>query len=517
MDMAMTEFARRGSFDSDLTLVSDSGSLSFKKEKGLYKDEAYSSKAGSTTTLIKSTSNFEEAVPDTNKSVTERTSNYFDFRSIFTRINANLTGFQLTRPKTKPNTQQETWKSGESFPIPLVFIDYPPIVYYFSEHDLDFKLRCYDRPFQGRGGIKEKRKRLYDCIISAKETMTPEKREQTKAFYDHCKKPEAKDVDKDPFVIPMLFLDHPGAMRHFKESTIDFYLSKFGIQKHGLDSLQEKCKAVIDVIIAAKTANSTEVVRGRSVGKRPFPMPHVFYEDPTCVKFFDDFDINLYLALYAPAYRPQAQGHEDLRAKRKRLYNAILAAKAAKLPTSRDVQLGRKLPEIDRNDEKILFKSSLANAHLEQSSVSPPLRPVVPVVRMDLKVRVRLMEKQLKSLRVLEPTKTSNGNHELGSRVEPLSMAGVGPHAGCDVAVDGGGSVKEDGPTNVVWGFLRLIIDTLRTYRLYGGIFNVVGEVTIDIGGTSRVFPSNWVEEGKRKVFGRETGQGTDVVGFVSV
>ncbi|KAJ8497116.1 hypothetical protein ONZ45_g12173 [Pleurotus djamor] len=70
-------------------------------------------------------------------------------------------------------------------------------------------------------------------------------------------------------------------------------------------------------------------------------MPHVFYEDPTCVKFFDDFDINLYLDLYAQAYRPQAQGHEDLRAKRKRLHNAILAAKAAKLPTSREVQLGR--------------------------------------------------------------------------------------------------------------------------------------------------------------------------------
>ncbi|KAJ8502589.1 hypothetical protein ONZ45_g11614 [Pleurotus djamor] len=364
MQTLQTELTRRGSFDSDLTLVSDSGSLCPKKEKGPYKDTAYNSKTDSTTTLVKGDSKLEKVVPGTNKSPSGGSSNSFDFRSIFTRINANLTGFQLTRSKTKPNTRQETWKSGESFPIPLAFIDYPPIIYYFSEHELDFKLRCYDRPFQGPGRIKEKRKRLYDCIISAKETMTPEKLEQTKAFYDHwCRQPkknanrlhwlfhqirlrrsekrEARDVDKDPFVIPMFFLDHPGAMRHFKESTIDFYFSKFGIQKHGLDSLQEKCKAVIDVIIAAKTANSTEVVKGRSVGQRPFPMPYVFYKDPTCVKFFDDFDINLYLDLYAPAYQPQAQGHDDLRAKRKRLYNAILAAKAAKLPTSRDVQLGR--------------------------------------------------------------------------------------------------------------------------------------------------------------------------------
>ncbi|KAJ8497112.1 hypothetical protein ONZ45_g12174 [Pleurotus djamor] len=86
MQTLQTELTRSGSFDSDLTLVPDSGSLCPKKGLSVY----------------------------------------------LPRINANLTGFQLTRSKTKPETRQETWKSGESFPIPFVFIDYPPIIYYFS-------------------------------------------------------------------------------------------------------------------------------------------------------------------------------------------------------------------------------------------------------------------------------------------------------------------------------------------------------------------------------------------------
>ncbi|KAJ8514964.1 hypothetical protein ONZ45_g7555 [Pleurotus djamor] len=261
-------------------------------------------------------------------------------KRILTWFLANLRPAQSNQPKD----ELESIRRPEApFPLPLTYLDYPPIVHYFCKNTLDLNIRFYDGPFQGPGEIKEMRKRLYDCIIATNATMTPEKRERIKVFHENWGRRPREDTncaEKDqPSIIPMLFLDHPGAIRHFKESKVDFYLSKFGIPAEGLDNFEDKCKAVIDAIITVKAANPDEVVYGRLVGKRPFPMPALFHQDPDIVHFFDDYDMDLYLDLYVPAH--QSQGPEDLKDKRKRLYNAILAAKSARLPNSWDIQLDR--------------------------------------------------------------------------------------------------------------------------------------------------------------------------------
>ncbi|KAJ8515615.1 hypothetical protein ONZ45_g6971 [Pleurotus djamor] len=285
-------------------------------------------------------------------------------KRIFTWLLANLRPAESNQPKDELESIR---RPGAPFPLPLTYLDYPPIVHYFCKNTLDLNIRFYDGPFQGPGEIKEMRKRLYDCILATNAMMTPEKRERIRVFHENWgKRPQedtkgiywlfrriwggsrrgkpktsrASDAEKDqPSIIPMLFLDHPGVIRHFKESAADSYLSKFGIPAQGLDNFEDKCKAVIDAIITVKAANPDEVVYGRLVGKRPFPMPALFHQDPDIVHFFDDYDMDLYLDLYVPAH--QSQGPEDLKDKRKRLYNAILAAKSARLPNSWDIQLDR--------------------------------------------------------------------------------------------------------------------------------------------------------------------------------
>ncbi|KAJ8469647.1 hypothetical protein ONZ45_g16823 [Pleurotus djamor] len=136
--------------------------------------------------------------------------------------------------------------------------------------------------------------------------------------------------------IPVTTLDHPGMMRHSSEYILDVYLSKFGIPYEGRNGALDKnakCELVIDALITLKLANPDEVVMQRPVGKRPLPMPQVFYDDPSVVNFYDDFDIDLYLDLYVASEAKDTRPR-DLQSKRKILHDAILSAKAGNLPSS---------------------------------------------------------------------------------------------------------------------------------------------------------------------------------------
>ncbi|KAJ8522318.1 hypothetical protein ONZ45_g1092 [Pleurotus djamor] len=351
----VADLVETASFESEETVVSDFQSSSLKIEEGRRwgKNEAFDA-------YPEYTKSYDESAEDVSKQRREVEMERSDSLQWVTAALCRLG----TGQQKQEDTQDEIWTYGERFPIPPLFLDYPPIVYYFSESDIDLCLRYYDGPFQGAGGIKEKRQRLSDCIAFASETMTPKRLGQLKAFYyesqDEDRKVKANCIhrffryiglrrqrqhkSKDrPLTIPTINLDHPGMMRHWDESRLDFYLSKLGIPYDGRGggiNKHAKCKLVMDAFIALKLANPDEVVMQRPVGKRPLPMPQVFYDDPNVVNFYDDFDIDLYLDLYVA---PEHQGTrpQDLEAKRKILRDAILSAKAREVPSSEAVTIER--------------------------------------------------------------------------------------------------------------------------------------------------------------------------------